>query len=507
MSRIRKLLVANRGEIAIRNFRAAREMGIRTVAVYSEADAESNHTRMADEAVLIGGPEPRESYLRIDAVIAAARQTGADAIHPGYGFLSERAEFAVACREAGITFLGPSPESMQALGDKISAKSLAEANDVPITPGLFRAGASDQELLAKAREMGYPVMLKASAGGGGRGMRAVYDDAQIEAELATARDEAEKAFGDGAMMVEKLIVNPRHIEVQLIADMHGTVAVLFERECTLQRRHQKIVEEAPSPIMTEALWRTIREASIRLAQAANYVGAGTVEFIYDPSAQACYFLEVNARLQVEHPVTELITGLDLVQLQIAVAQGERLQDLIPSRILEGDRSAIVGHAIEARIVAEDPSKGFMPSIGRVVGWSMPQMPGVRVDTGFSEGSEVSRYYDSMIAKIIAFGPNRTAATRRLDAALNDAHVLGVTTNIPYLLRVIGDPAFASAEFDTGFLGRRPDLAEASLELPASLSELLKCAGSAKSVETSTSRSLRNPAWSQDDNFRLTPSRS
>ena len=450
---ITKLLVANRGEIAIRVFRTCREMGIRTVAVYSEADERAMHVEAADEAVEIGAPEAAASYLSIEKIIDACRQTGANAVHPGYGFLSERDEFVDALEAAGITFIGPPASAMRQLGDKISAKQLAERCAMPLVPGFFKPGATDAELLQAAHDIGFPVMLKASAGGGGRGMRAVFDAAQIESELKTASDEALKAFGDGAMMVEKLIDRPRHIEVQVLADKHGEVAILFERECSLQRRHQKVIEEAPSPVMTEGLWQRMREASIRLIKEAGYVGAGTVEFIVDHAATEFYFLEVNARLQVEHPVTEEITRLDLVRCQIEIAQGAHLGDLLPQAIRDGDRSAIQGHSIEARIIAEDPAKGFMPSIGTLRAWAAPRTLGVRVDSGFGAGREVSRYYDSMLAKVISHASTREQATTKLRQALEDMHVIGVKTNICYARDLLGLTQFATADFDTKFLER------------------------------------------------------
>lgn len=448
---MRKLLVANRGEIAVRIIRTARELGISTVAVYSDVDANAMHVRLADEAAPLGDPIPSASYLAADKIIAAARAHGADAIHPGYGFLSERPSFAEACEDAGLVFVGPPSSAMRALGGKIEAKAIASSNGVPVTPGCFEPG--DRGRLHRAAdEIGYPVMLKASAGGGGRGMRIVRSPDDFDQEFATASDEALKAFGDGSMMVEKLIERPRHVEVQILADRHGNVAALFERECSLQRRHQKLVEEAPAPGLPAQVWEGMREASIRLARAAGYVGAGTVEFMFDEAAGTFYFLEVNARLQVEHPVTEAIAGIDLVAWQIRIADGEPLR--LPEPLMAGDRSAIRGHAIEARIVAEDPARGFLPSAGRIVGWAPPYgHPGVRVDTGLSEGGEVPQHYDSLISKVIAHGEDREAARRRLRDALLDFHVLGVPTNIAYLLEVVGSDGFCEGRFDTGFLAR------------------------------------------------------
>ena len=450
---IKKLLVANRGEIACRVFRTARAMGIRTVAVYSDADAQALHVFEADEAICIGAPEPAASYLSIEKIVQAAQDSGADAIHPGYGFLSERAEFAEACLAHGITFVGPSPAAMRKLGAKTDAKQLASDNDVPIVPGLFDPHATDEQLRQAAEQIGYPVMLKASAGGGGRGMRAVRDPHAFADELRIASDEALKSFGDGTMMVEKLVEQPRHVEVQIIADQHGNVAALFERECSLQRRHQKIVEEATSPLpeFADDMWPRMRAAAVKLILAAGYHGAGTVEFIVDEKANEFYFLEVNARLQVEHPVTELITGLDLVEWQLRVAAGEPLG--FDPRLIAGDRSAVNGHAIEARIVAEDPAQNFLPSVGKIIAWHAPVMPGVRVDTGYGPGAEIPRYYDSLVAKVIAHASTRSSAIDKLRAALLDFHILGVRTNIGYLLDILDSEMFRSGQFDTGSLGR------------------------------------------------------
>ncbi|MBX3119431.1 MAG: ATP-grasp domain-containing protein [Fimbriimonadaceae bacterium] len=509
---ISKLLIANRGEIAVRVIRAAREMGIRTVAVYSDADAQAMHTQLADEAVHIGPPEPASSYLDIGKITDAAKQTGTDAIHPGYGFLSERAEFADACQEAGITFVGPSGDAMRLLGGKIGAKNLAVSVGVPVTPGFFQPGATDAQLKEAANEIGYPVMLKASAGGGGRGMRIVRNPGDFDNELKLASEEAIKAFGDGAMMVEKLVERPRHVEVQILADQHGSVAALFERECSIQRRHQKLFEEAPSPLYSSEypanpgalveLWPKMREACVALIKAAKYTNAGTVEFIVDEAAKEFYFLEVNARLQVEHPVTEMVTGLDLVQWQLRVASGEALN--LPQAVMNGERGALNGHAIEARIVAEDPASGFMPSIGKIIAWAEPKAPGIRVDTGFAAGSEVTRYYDSMIAKVIAFGATRSEAIRRLKNALLDFHVIGVKTNVAYMLDVLDHPDFQAGRMDTGFLGR--EFAEWSLgeTIPDELAAILANAqqGGMHSVAANGGGSeAAATAWSISDGFR------
>ncbi len=495
---IKKLLIANRGEIACRIIRAARVMGISTVAVYSEADRDSVHTNLADESVLIGNSEPSESYLQIDKILAACRDSGADAVHPGYGFLSERAEFSDACWMAGITFVGPPAAAMRKLGNKIDAKQLAVETEVPITPGYFEPGATSETLFREAKQIGFPIMLKASAGGGGRGMRIVREPDHFLEEFAIASDEALSGFGDGSMMIEKLIEKPRHIEVQFLADSHGNVAALFERECSLQRRHQKLVEEAPSPIISDALWQSLREATIRLVTASGYIGAGTCEFMHDDESGEFYFLEVNARLQVEHPVTELVTGLDLVQLQIQIANGKELK--FGHDLLFGLRTALRGHAIEARIVAEDPSKNFLPSIGKIVGWAEPRDPFIRVDTGYRLGSEVTRYYDSLLAKVIAFAPDRNAAINRLILALKDFHILGVKTNIAYLIEVLDSNGFRSGEFDTGFLERQFSNWYPETTLPSELVAIVNATDQAQYGETNHCAQEQG-SWSTLTEFR------
>lgn len=492
---IRKLFIANRGEIAVRIIRTCRELGVATVVGFSEADADSTWVAMADEAVLLGPAEAAQSYLDIERIIELAVASHADAIHPGYGFLSERSEFAAACEEKGIRFVGPSAAAMQLLGSKISSKELASQCDVPLVPGYFRPGATDDQLAAAARDIGFPVMLKASAGGGGRGMRAIFDEADLVSQLRLASDEAEKAFGDGQMMVEKLIEQPRHIEAQVLADSHGNVAVLFERECSIQRRHQKIVEESPSPFpkFDTVVWPTMRDAVHKLVRAANYVGAGTVEFIVDPATSKCFFLEVNTRLQVEHPVTEMVTGLDLVEWQLRIASGEPL----PPSILEPNR---LGHAVEVRIIAEDPSAGFMPSVGEIIAWAPPQGPGVRVDTGFSAGATISRHYDSLVAKLIVFAEDRPRAVQRLRSALLDFHVLGVQTNIPYLLAVIEHPEFLAGTCDTGFLGRNFANWSPADELPLGVGAVASAASGGHRASSGTVADQAG-AWDVADSFR------
>lgn len=489
---MKKLLVANRGEIARRVFRTAKRMGIATVAVYSDADRDALFVREADEAVHLGASAPGESYLAIDKILAAAHATDADAIHPGYGFLSERAEFAEACRAANIMFVGPSPEAMRSLGPKVDAKALAVREGVPIVPGYFESGATDDDLRAATERIGYPVMLKASSGGGGRGMRVVEHPDEFDSALRLARAEALSAFGDDTMMVEKLVRKPRHVEVQVMADTHGNVAALFERECSIQRRHQKLIEESASPFIARhpEIWTQMSDAARRLCLGAGYTNAGTVEFIVDEAEGAFYFLEVNARLQVEHPVTELVTGLDLVEWQLRVARGEVLN--LPEGLLRGDRAHHHGHAIEVRIIAEDPARNFAPSAGPILAWVEPRHP-VRIDTGYGAGSVVPTHYDSMLAKVIAYGTDRPEAIARLREALRDFHIIGVTTNIAYILDVLDHPAFVAGEFDTGFLAREfgewraPDAPDAMGDIVAAVSE------------TEPTR-----AWGRHDGFRNVP---
>ena len=493
-----KLLIANRGEIAVRVIRAAREMGITTVAIYSDADEQQMHVKLADEAVALGASEPSSSYLDLQKVIAAAKSTGAEAIHPGYGFLSERAEFSQACQDAGIKFVGPPAEAMRKLGSKIESKQLAVSVGVPVTPGYFEPGAALDRLREEASKIGYPIMLKASAGGGGRGMRVVREPSSFDSEFSIASDEALKGFGNGAMMIEKLIDDPRHIEVQFLADAKGNVVCLFERDCSIQRRHQKLIEEAPSPAMSDSLWDRMRQSVSSLVKASGCVGAGTAEFMFDEPSGQFYFLEVNARLQVEHPVTETITGLDLVQWQLRIADGEELN--LPRELREGDRRGINGHAIEARIVSEDPAANFRPSVGRILAWAEPKMPGVRVDTGYGPGAEIPRYYDSLIAKVIAQGETREQAIRRLEAALRDFHILGVQTNIGYLLDVLAHEGFRAGRIDTGFLGREFAEWKPNGEIPEELPAIASRA--TQSAPTGQSEGSRPGVWDLADGFRV-----
>jgi acetyl-CoA/propionyl-CoA carboxylase biotin carboxyl carrier protein len=447
-----RVLIANRGEIALRVARTLRRLGVEAIAVYSDADADAPHVRAADRAVRLGPAPAAESYLDVERVIAAARAAGADAIHPGYGFLSERPAFARACAEAGLAFVGPSPEAMALLGDKVAAKAAAEAAGVPVVPGLSEGAGggplADGEILAWAADQQLPLLLKAAAGGGGKGMRVVRALDELPEAIGAARREAQAAFGDDRLLVERYLERSRHIEVQVIADRHGTVLHLGERECSLQRRHQKVIEEAPSPVVDDALRARMGQAACALARAAGYVGAGTVELIAehdDPGS--FYFLEVNARLQVEHPVTEAVTGLDLVELQLRVAAGEPLP-------LTQDDVRLNGHAIEARVYAEDPANGFLPSTGRVVAYREP--PAVRVDSGIEEGTEVTAHYDPLLAKVIAHGPDRATALARLDRALAELRVVGPTTNAAYLRALLARPEVRAGELDTALIERLGD---------------------------------------------------
>jgi acetyl-CoA carboxylase, biotin carboxylase subunit len=444
-----KILIANRGEIAVRIIRACREMGIPAVAVYSDCDRDARHVREADQAVHIGPSPAAQSYLRIEAILDAARRTGADAIHPGYGFLAENAAFAGACRDAGLTFIGPSPESIGLMGSKTAARAVAIAAGVPVVPGTdhpFAGNASDAEIMAAAAGVGYPLLVKAVAGGGGKGMRTVDKAADLLSAIQTARSEAGSAFGDSAVYLERRIARPRHIEIQLLGDHHGTVIPFVERECSIQRRHQKVVEESPSMAVTPELRRRIASAAAAVAGAAGYYNAGTIEFLLDGDG-AFYFLEMNTRLQVEHPVTEMVTSIDLVHWQIRIARGERL-DIDPDRALTPD-----GHAIECRIYAEDPDMGFMPSPGLIRGLRPASGPGIRDDGGVGVGYTVPVFYDSMIAKLVAWGGSRPEAIARMRRALREYQVLGIRTTIPFFLWLMRQPEYGAAEYDTNYLDR------------------------------------------------------
>jgi len=440
----KKILIANRGEIAVRVIRACHEMGIAAVVVYSDVDRASLHVRKADEAYPIGPAAARESYLNISKILDVAKRSGAEAIHPGYGFLSENAKFAQACADAGIKFIGPTAAAMDAMGSKTRARQAMEKAGVPFVPGTSR-GLEYEEAAQVAEKIGYPVMLKAAAGGGGKGMRLVHAGDQLKSALDAARSEAERSFGDREVYIEKAISNPRHIEMQVLADEHGNTVYLGERECSLQRRHQKVMEEAPSPIVDADMRRRMGEVAVRVAQAAKYTNAGTVEFLVDQQKNF-YFLEMNTRLQVEHPVTELITGLDLVHLQIRIAAGEKLP-------FSQDDVRIRGHAIECRIYAEDPDNNYFPSPGKITLLLTPSGPGIRCDSGMYEGWTVPIDYDPLLAKLIGYGTDREQAIARLTRALNEYFVGGIKTNISLFRRILRDPEFQAARLDTGFLDR------------------------------------------------------
>ena len=442
----KKILIANRGEIACRVIRACREMKIATVAVYSEADKNALHVRMADEAYLIGAPPSAESYLRWDKIIEVAKASGAEAIHPGYGFLSENAEFVRQVAREGITFIGPHPEAMEAMGGKISARIIAIEAGVPVVPGTTEPLKSFEDAREIAVEMGYPVMLKASAGGGGKGMRLVENENDLKNALEAAQSEAMASFGDNAVYVEKAIVRPRHIEIQVFSDTHGNHVYLGERECSIQRRHQKVIEECPSPINDAGLRRAMGEAAVKVAKAVDYVGAGTVEFLVSDLDRSFYYLEMNTRLQVEHPVTELVTGIDLVKEQIRVAWGEPLS-------FTQDEVVMNGHAIECRVYAEDPENNFLPSPGVITRLKIPQGSGVRDDGGIYEGSEISIYYDPMISKFAVYGKDRAEAIDRMRRALQEYEVGGIKTTLSFFREVVEDEEFIEGNLDTGFISR------------------------------------------------------
>ena len=447
MAMFRKILIANRGEIACRVIATARRMGIATVAVYSAADAHARHVHLADEAWPIGPAPARDSYLRADTILGVARRSGAQAVHPGYGFLSENAEFAAACAASGIVFIGPPAAAIRAMGSKAAAKALMAAAGVPLVPGYHGDDQDPALLQAEAARIGYPVLIKASAGGGGKGMRVVSEPAAFAAALDGAKREAAASFGDDRVLVERYLTAPRHIEIQVFADTHGHAISLFERDCSVQRRHQKVLEEAPAPGMDPARRHAMGEAAVAAARAVGYVGAGTVEFIAE--AGEFFFMEMNTRLQVEHPVTEAITGLDLVEWQLRVAAGEPLPTLTPS---------ITGHAIEARVYAEDPARDFLPSVGTLLHLRQPaERPGVRVDTGVRQGDAITPDYDPMIAKLIVHGADRPDALRRLSAALVEYEVVGLQTNLGLLRAVAAHPVFAGGTFDTGFIARHPEV--------------------------------------------------
>ncbi len=495
MPAINKILVANRGEIALRIMRTAREMGIKTVAVYSDADRSALHVRYADEAVYIGPPPSSESYLAIDKIIAAAKAINADAIHPGYGFLSENATFAKTVAAAGLIFIGPSARSMEIMGSKLAAKAAVKAFDVPLVPGSEGAVTDVAEGKRTADGIGYPVLIKASAGGGGKGMRLVHRPEDFEEQMERAVSEATSAFGDGSVFIEKYITQPRHIEFQIFGDQHGHVVHLFERECSIQRRHQKVVEEAPSSVLTPELRHRMGAAAVNVARAASYCGAGTVEFILDENHNF-YFLEMNTRLQVEHPVTEQITGIDLVQLQIQIASGEPLP-------FTQDELSFSGHAIEVRVYAEDPTNNFLPDIGTLQTYRRPQGNGVRVDDGFEQGMEIPFYYDPMIAKLIATAETRQAAIDKMVRAIDEYEITGIATTLGFCRFVMNHNAFRDGAFDTRFVEQHfsPDmLAEPKENDEAMLASLLSVSileGKKSSETVATEHIPRTNLWKKN----------
>ena len=436
-----KLLVANRSEIALRVVRACRELGVASVAVYSDADEEALHVRHADEAVNIGPPPAGKSYLKVEAIIEAAKETGADAVHPGYGFLAENPHFAAACRDAGLVFVGPSAEAIEKMGNKSAARRLAEAADVPVVPGSEESASAD-EAVETAEEIGYPVMVKAAAGGGGRGIRVAENEEELRQSVQVAKREAESAFGDGSIYLEKFLAGPRHVEVQVMADREGNVIHLYERECSMQRRRQKVLEEAPSPGISNEVREKMCDAAVRLAREAGYANAGTVEFLVE--GDDFYFIEMNTRIQVEHPVTEMLTGVDLVKEQILVASGGPLS-------LKQEDVPFVGHAMEFRINAEDPGQDFMPSPGEITFLEVPGGPGVRVDSAIYQGYTIPPFYDSMVGKLVVWGLNREETIKRSNRALREYRLEGIKTTIPLHLRLLEDDAFRSGEYHTGYL--------------------------------------------------------
>ena len=489
----KKILIANRGEIACRVIRACRDMRIKTVAVYSEADSDALHVRMADEAYFIGAPPSNESYLRGDKILEVAKKSGAEAIHPGYGFLSENAEFVRCVTDSGITFIGPSPEAMEAMGGKISARKIAIEAKVPVVPGTTEPLTSAEDALETALEFGFPVMLKASAGGGGKGMRLVENETDLKNALEAAQSEALASFGDAAVYLEKAIVRPRHIEIQIFSDKHGNFVHLGERECSIQRRHQKVIEECPSPINDAELRRKMGECAILVARAVDYVGAGTVEFLVSDLDRSFYFLEMNTRLQVEHPVTELVTGIDLVREQILVASGEKLS--FTQEDISWNK-----HAIECRVYAEDPENNFLPSPGKITRLRVPQGVGVRDDGGIYEGAEVSIYYDPMISKLAAFGRTREEAIDRLRRALREYEVGGIKTTVQFFREIVEDEEFIAGNLDTGFITRWQErrgkqlASETEKDLAVIVSALAYSKKQKTATNDSSNQNIRESRW-------------
>lgn len=489
---MKKILVANRGEIALRVMRSAREMGIKTVAVYSEADRLSPHVKYADEAVCIGPAASKDSYLRGDKIIEVAKMLGVEGIHPGYGFLSENANFAKLVEENGITFIGPTPEAIEIMGSKLAAKDAASKFDIPMVPGSPGAITSVEEAKTLIDKIGFPMLIKASAGGGGKGMRIVNSADELEEQMQRATSEALSAFGDGSVFIEKYVGSPKHIEVQILADNYGNTVYLFERECSVQRRHQKVVEEAPSAVLSPEKRKAIGEAAVMVAKSCAYIGAGTVEFLVDEQLNF-YFLEMNTRLQVEHPVTEMITGVDLVKEQIKVARGEKLS-------FTQDDLQIRGHALELRVYAEDPMNNFLPDIGKLVEYKKPEGPGVRVDDGYEEGMDIPIYYDPMLAKLVVHGKDRTEAIDRLVRAIHDYKIVGVKNTLAFGKFVVQHPEFISGKFDTNFVGKhyKPEYlqneAEDEMEVAALLSDVIYNIKTNKPVKSAGDATKATSNW-------------
>jgi len=486
-----KILVANRGEIALRIMRSAREMGIKTVAIYSEADRNALHVRYADEAVCVGPPPSNQSYLLGDKIIEICKDLNVDGVHPGYGFLSENAAFATKLEKAGIILIGPSAHSMNIMGDKLSAKAAVKSYNIPLVPGTEGAVEDLQEAISTAKEIGFPVMIKASAGGGGKGMRIVHNEETLEEEMNLAISEATSSFGNGAVFIERFVNSPRHIEIQVLADTHGNVVHLFERECSIQRRHQKVVEEAPSSIVSEEMRHKMGECAKDVARACGYVGAGTVEFLVDDKLNF-YFLEMNTRLQVEHPVTEMITGIDIVKEQIRVARGEKLS-------FKQEDLKINGHAIESRVYAEDPQNNFLPDIGKLERYVRPQGAGVRVDDGFEEGMDIPIYYDPMIAKLAVHAENRDAARAKMSRAIDEYQITGVKTTLSFCKFVMEHEAFASGKFDTGFVKDHfsPEMLDVVHDAEKEIAALMTAfvdESSAMSLASMSNRAVSGSAW-------------
>ncbi len=493
---MKKILVANRGEIAIRVMRSAREMGIKTVAVFSEADRNALHVRYADEAIFIGPAPSSQSYLVMDNIIQAAKSTGADAIHPGYGFLSENAAFSDLVKSSGLIFIGPTGDSMRMMGSKLAAKATAEKHNIPLVPGTAKAIDDVGEAKGLAEKIGFPILIKASAGGGGKGMRIVNNVSEFEEQMKLAVSEAISSFGDGAVFIERYVASPRHIEIQVLGDTHGNIVHLFERECSVQRRHQKVIEEAPSSVLTESIRNEMGQCAVQVAKACNYFGAGTVEFLLDENKNF-YFLEMNTRLQVEHPVTEYITGLDLVKEQIKVARGEKLS------FSQSDLK-IQGHAMEIRVYAEDPENNFLPDIGRLETYKVPQGPGVRCDDAYEEGMDIPIYYDPMIAKLITYGKDREESIERMKRAIEDYKISGVQTTLEFCHFVMCHPAFVSGNFDTHFVknyfvpGQEKSYSEDEMKIAA----IIALRSVQKNIKTETITSTASGSASPWKNNRL-----